>query len=111
MSTLDNYTDWTRSTAIYPDVGTGSIRALSYVGLGLAGEAGEVADKIKKLLRDGDTETLREKILDEAGDVLWYLARLAEELGTDLEGLAGRNVSKLESRKARNVLGGSGDSR
>ncbi len=103
----------TAATAVYPECGTGSILALAYVGLGL-GESGELQGKIKKILRDDGgivTPEKREAILAEAGDVLWYLARIADELDSSLELVAQSNLDKLSSRKERNVLTGSGDER
>ncbi len=100
-------------TAIYPEVGTGSMLALAYVGLGL-GEAGEVQGKIKKILRDDNgvvSDAKREAILAEVGDLLWYAARVVDELDSSLELVAEGNLHKLNSRKERGVLGGSGDER
>lgn len=102
------------NTARYPEVGTGSIGAITYPVLGLNGEAGEVAEKVKKIIRDKDgvlDQTDVDEILKEAGDVLWYLASLASELGYSLEEVAKRNIEKLSSRKERGVLSGSGDNR
>jgi NTP pyrophosphatase (non-canonical NTP hydrolase) len=107
----NKYQEWTLSTAIYPDAGEGTLAALTYCCLGLVGEAGEVADKAKKLLRDGDTTDRRTAVLQELSDVCWYIARVADELGMDLEELMDYNKQKLESRKERGVLGGSGDNR
>lgn len=111
MNHLDEYQDWTDTTAVYPDAGDGSLRALSYVGLGLAGEAGEIANKLKKLVRDGDDTDRRHEIAVELGDVLWYVARLATELGFPLDDIAEVNMAKLNSRAARGALQGSGDDR
>lgn len=111
--TFFEYQIRTEDTANYPGSGGGKIDALSYVGLGL-GEAGEVQGKIKKILRDDDgivTQEKREEIGKEIGDVLWYLARLAEELNYELGDLAQQNLEKLESRKKRGVIAGSGDNR
>lgn len=108
-----DYQDATRETAIYPEAGTGSILALAYVGLGL-GEAGEIQGKIKKILRDSNgqvSKKAKEAILAEAGDLVWYLARLFDELETTFEDVAQANVDKLFDRKDRGVLGGSGDNR
>jgi NTP pyrophosphatase (non-canonical NTP hydrolase) len=97
-------------TARYPRVGANPI----YPTLGLCGESGEVADKVKKVLRDRDgifdADTLRSLAL-ELGDVLWYVSQLATELGLSLEEIAEANLAKLASRAERNVIGGSGDQR
>lgn len=86
---LNHYRRATRSTAIYPEAQTSSDLAVTYCLLGLANEAGEVAGKIKKALRDDDlagtgrlTPQRREEVLAECGDVLWYLVRLTDETGT-----------------------------
>jgi len=109
MDFLD-YQRGTSETAIYPGAGTQSLPAVSYTILGLVGEAGEIANKFKKVLRDGRVDILKD-LPDELGDVLWYMARLAEELGTTLDDVAAHNLKKLQSRKERNVLSGSGDNR
>jgi len=109
--TFDEYQRFTHETAVYPYVGSGHTTALAYLGLGLAGEAGEVANKIKKLIRDGDDPEMRHQIRTELGDVIWYLARLSDELGTSLKAVAASNRLKLQSRKDRGVIGGSGDHR
>lgn len=111
MQLFDAYQGWTKSTAVYPDADEGRVLAVVYTALGLAGEAGEIANKAKKLLRDGDSFKLRNDIRDELGDVLWYLARLTDELGVELSNVAHNNREKLESRKDRGVIGGSGDNR
>lgn len=101
-------------TAIYPDAGEGTADAISYVVLGLVGEAGEVANKFKKVLRDQDGDMTDKNVEDfaaEVGDVLWYCARMAEELGFDLGVIAENNIEKLQSRKSRNMLQGAGDNR
>jgi NTP pyrophosphatase (non-canonical NTP hydrolase) len=78
----------------------------------LAGEAGEVADKIKKMLRDKiDSPEYREQVMLELGDVLWYAAVLASDLGYDLETVANRNLEKLQGRQKRGTLHGTGDNR
>lgn len=105
----NSYQQWTISTAIYPCAGTGNDSELSYLALGLNGEAGEVADKIKKHLRDGKLDI--GGIIYELGDVCWYVARLADSLGYSLEDILTINNAKLESRKTRDVLTGSGDAR
>lgn len=107
--TLDEYQAEALKTAIYP-----TESGIVYPVLGLAGESGEVADKVKKTIRDRggefDAETRRE-IAKEAGDVLWYLAALARELGMTLGELAELNLAKIRSRAARGALHGSGDNR
>lgn len=85
-----------------------------YPALGLGNEAGEVQGKIKKVLRDNGGEFTGEavnNIADEIGDVLWYCAALAEDLGFTLDEIAKRNIDKLTSRRERGVIQGSGDNR
>jgi NTP pyrophosphatase (non-canonical NTP hydrolase) len=111
--TFNDYQSATESTANYPESGTGSVMALAYVGLGL-GECGEFQGKITKILRDDNGIVTLEKareIRKELGDVLWYVARASEELGYHLDDIAQENLDKLDDRKARGVLGGSGDNR
>jgi NTP pyrophosphatase (non-canonical NTP hydrolase) len=91
-------------TAIYPKK-----QGLAYTALGLASEAGEYAGKIKKGIRDGTFDD--KAAAAELGDVLWYVATAAHELGYDLEEIARMNVEKLKSRQNRGKLGGSGDNR
>lgn len=107
---LSDYQRRSRTTAVYPDAGDNLI----YPALGLCGEAGEAAEKVKKALRDDGgvlTEERRAALAAELGDVLWYVAQLATEAGLDLDELADANLEKLLSRKRRNVLQGSGDAR
>lgn len=85
-----------------------------YPIIGLSGEAGEVADKVKKVIRDNEGILSKETSLEiakEIGDVLWYLAVLSEELGYSLSEIARLNIDKLVSRTARNKIHGSGDNR
>ena len=106
---LSDYQKWTSETAIYP-----KNESVVYTALGLAGEAGEVANVVKKILRDDNgivTEEKQEKLKAEIGDVCWYLARLADELGLELEDILDANVFKLMDRKNRNQFRGSGDNR
>jgi NTP pyrophosphatase (non-canonical NTP hydrolase) len=85
---------------------------LVYSTLGLTGEAGELANKVKKILRgDGDEAALIAAIKEEMGDVLWYLSAMADDLGVTLDEIAAINVEKLKSRYARGVVRGSGDQR
>jgi NTP pyrophosphatase (non-canonical NTP hydrolase) len=108
--TFGEYQGRSRSTAVYPQAGANFV----YPTLGLSGEAGEVAEKVKKVLRDRggrmDDET-RAAVEKELGDVLWYVAQLATELGLELGAVAEKNLAKLASRKDRGVLTGSGDDR
>lgn len=106
---FNEYQKETRATAIYPKE-----KALEYLALGIASEAGEVAGKVKKLIRDNDgvfTEQNADSLVGELGDVLWYLAQLAELSGKELESVAIRNIQKLRSRHERGAICGSGDSR
>lgn len=88
-----------------------SARSVSYMTLGLAGEAGEIANKVKKLIRDGDSPEKRAAIAAELGDVLWYVAGLATELGVNLGDVAQANLDKLNKRAAEGKIQGSGDTR
>lgn len=92
------------STAIYPPD-----KALEYLALGLTGEAGEVAEKIKKLIRDGHLD--KEACILEVFDVLWYAIMLIRELGFSLDVAVAKGLEKLDSRKSRGVLDGNGDNR
>ena len=107
---LNDYQRESRKTALYPDVGNNPI----YPTLGLVGESGEVADKVKKILRDKNgvfDKDSREAIKFELGDVLWYISQLSSELGYELEEVAFANLQKLNSRKIRGKIQGSGDDR
>ena len=107
---LDDYQAAAQKTAVYPGKG----ESLTYPALGLNGEAGEVADKLKKVIRDhrGDLKPeTREAIGYELGDCLWYIAELAYELGYSLNTIAIMNIQKLSDRQARGKLGGEGDNR
>ena len=108
--TANDYQTATLQTAIYPNQGQNFI----YPTLGLSGEAGEVAEKVKKIIRDGDgtlTDPDREKIALELSEVCWYVAVLAYELDYTLEEIMQMNLDKLASRQKRGVLSGSGDVR
>ena len=107
---FSDYQARSRATAVYPDAGNNIV----YPALGLCGEAGETAEKVKKAIRDDGgtlTEERREAIAAELGDVLWYVAQLATEDGLELEEIAQANLDKLASRQRRAVLHGSGDDR
>jgi NTP pyrophosphatase (non-canonical NTP hydrolase) len=106
---LNDYQERIAEFAIYPEANTGSTTELSYLALGLGGESGEVLEKTKKLIRDGKFDKV--EVAKELGDVLWYLARYASAIGVSLNDIAETNVTKLASRKQRNVLTGSGDNR
>jgi len=108
--TLDEYAEKAGSTAIYPCRGANII----YPALKLAGESGEVAEKVGKMIRDDEskmTEERRQALIKEVGDVLWYCAALAHELGVPLSEIAQGNLDKLASRKERGKLTGDGDNR
>lgn len=111
--TLNEYQEMALETAIYPE----EFKVI-YPTLGITGEAGEVSDKIKKLIRDKgykggwiESDKDREDIALELGDVLWYVATLAHDIGFTLEQVAMLNYFKLQKRKEQNKLGGSGDHR
>jgi NTP pyrophosphatase (non-canonical NTP hydrolase) len=106
---LSDYQHQSRRTAEYPRDAW-----LAYPALGLAGEAGEVAEHAKKAIRDDDgtvSDERRAAMAKELGDVLWYVAQLATELGLDLDEIAKQNLEKLLSRQQRGVLNGDGDDR
>ncbi len=103
--TATEYQDNAKKTAIFPKE-----KALEYLALGLSSESGEVAGKMKKIIRD-KSKLNKQDLGAEIGDVLWYCAVLASELGLNLGKIMENNIEKLHSRKARGVLGGSGDNR
>jgi len=105
----NDYQQKTISTAIYPEAGTGSDMEIFYLSLGLTSEAGEIAGKVKKYIRDGKLDP--GAIAYELGDVAWYLARLADAMGYSFEEILQINYSKLTKRKEEGVLSGSGDYR
>lgn len=105
------YQSATAKTAIYPRKWS---VAVQYLTLGLASEAGEVAGKVKKAIRDEQGEFSKERIdaiSAEIGDVLWYCARLADEMGLDLNDIAKQNIDKLYARHDKGTLSGDGDNR
>ena len=106
MITATAYQEQAKTTAIFPPE-----RALEYLTLGLVGEAGEVANKIKKVIRDKKIFRSEVEIASEIGDVLWYCAMLADYLDTNLGKIMEDNIDKLQSRKSRGTLGGNGDRR
>jgi NTP pyrophosphatase (non-canonical NTP hydrolase) len=106
---FNKYQILSRKTAIYP-----KSAKIIYPALGLCGEAGEVAEKVKKVIRDNnsnfDNPSIGE-IMKELGDVLWYVANLASDLGLPLDEIAKLNIKKLALRQKENKLRGSGDNR
>lgn len=111
MITFEDYQRGARTTAIYPGKGEGN---WIYPALGLAGETGEICEKIKKCIRDDGgrmTDERRDLLRKELGDVLWYLATLATELGLDLQDVAEANLAKLARRQEAGTLRGDGDHR
>lgn len=103
--TFDSYQEFVKSLAVYP-----SSARIMYPCLGLAGEVGEVCEKVKKNIRDGRVLD-KEDLTKELGDVLWYLSAVALDLGISLQDIAQTNINKLTSRKERGVIHGSGDNR
>lgn len=104
---INEYQKQAAETAIYQD-------KIIYPTLGLTGEAGEIANKVKKILRDNAgeiVEDVRQNLISELGDVLWYVAALATDLKVELSEVANKNIDKLNSRKNRGVINGSGDNR
>ncbi len=103
--TFSEYQIKARQTAIYPE-------GWIYPALGLCGETGEVAEKLKKYIRDKKPiAQIREELIMELGDVLWYVANLAYEFDITLDEIAEKNIEKLFSRKKRNCICGDGDNR
>lgn len=104
---IQEYLQLTRETAIYP-----SATFLEYLTLGLASEAGEVSGVVKKYIRqDTSLDVAKEKLTKELGDVLWYWARLCDELGLNPEEVMAQNIDKLLQRKQNQTLQGDGDDR
>lgn len=104
------YQEKSRETAIYPNSGDNFI----YPTLGLSGEAGEIAEKVKKIIRDENgiiSEDKKQELAKELGDVLWYISQLASEFKLSLDDVANLNIEKLQSRKQRGKIQGSGDNR
>ena len=109
ISDLDMYQQVAKTTAIYPRE-----QAIIYPTLGLTGEAGEVANKVKKIIRDDGNkinEGLVQEISAEIGDCLWYISVLADDIGVKLSDIANSNLEKLENRKKKGTIHGSGDDR
>lgn len=107
--TLDYYQERAISTAVYPE----GVKIV-YPTLGLTGEAGEVADKVKKVYRDNNgvfSDEIKEELKKEIGDVMWYCATLSKDLGFTLREVAETNIQKLQKRRDENKIHGSGDNR
>lgn len=107
---FNEYQKESRKTAVYPNAGSDWV----YPVLGLVGEAGEIADKMKKVIRDDGniiSEEKKSEVKKELGDVLWYISQIAFELGLSLDDIAKGNIEKLSSRMDRGTLSGSGDNR
>ena len=102
---FNEYQEKATRTVSYP-----KSQAVFYPVLGLVGEAGEVANKVKKIMR-GDEDVDLLGVPDELGDVLWYLAAIATDLDVTLDDIAQENIEKLRDRRARGVIKGSGDNR
>lgn len=102
----DAYQQWTRTTVVYPRE-----EAIGYLFKGLVSEVGEVAGKLKREIRDGVLPNAKEAMVAELGDVLWYLARMLDELGVPLSHCMEVNKSKLTKRLQAGTLHGSGDAR
>lgn len=112
---IDEYMEEASRFAIYPGKGTGTKTEFSYLGLGLAGETGEVVEKIKKLIRDHPGEFPEDKFCQEMakelGDVLWYVSQLCLAIEIPMSVVLKKNLEKLADRANRHVLHGSGDNR
>ena len=119
---VSEYQLGTEETAIYREGVANAVQGgyiegwanLSYAAHGLAGEAGEISNNVKKILRDDGgfvTQDMKDKLFKEVGDCAWYISQLATELGFKLNDIMDYNLTKLASRKERGVLSGSGDDR
>ena len=107
---FNDYQKKSKETACYPK----TLRVLAYTAMGLAGETGELLNKVKKVYRDDKgrlSAARKEEIATELGDVLWYLSQIATDCGLSLKDIARGNIKKLQDRKRRGTLHGSGDSR
>lgn len=107
---FDQYQKLCKKTAVYPKIGKNFV----YPTIGLLGEAGEFANKVKKLFRDNGGKVSRENKLDlahELGDIMWYVAQVSTDLGLELSDVAQMNIEKLAQRMKENKIHGSGDNR
>lgn len=109
--TFKEYDDFIKTTAIYP-----KDKKVIYPAFGLAGEVGEIMEKLKKIMRGGgdvqniDSENI-EELKKELGDVIWYISAISSDLGFTLDDVINKNIEKLSSRKDRGVIHGEGDNR
>lgn len=106
------YQNMSKRYAVYKN--PENIPGLAYLAMGLTGEVGETANKIKKLFRDHNgqiTEESKQAIIDELGDCLWYLSQITTELGVSLDIIPLQNLAKLRKRKRDNTIQGEGDNR
>jgi len=109
ITTFEEYDKAAAVTAIYPKE-----RGMEYVTLGLVSEAGEIAGKLKKVIRDNGgvmSDEVKKELLKELGDVMWYVSAIAGELGSSTQKVAEANIDKLHSRMNRGMISGSGDNR
>ena len=107
---FDDYQKSCKKTAVYPKIG----KNFTYPTIGLMGEAGEVANKVKKIIRDDKgkiTKTRLEEVKAEMGDMMWYVAQLSTELGLKLSDVITYNLAKITKRQKENKIHGSGDNR
>lgn len=108
--TFGEYEKEAGKTALYP--GRNNLKGLNYAVLGLVGESGEIANKLKKILRgDYAISDIQHSLIAELGDVLWYVAAIAYELDVNLEDVAFKNLDKLAKRYENNTIQGEGDNR
>jgi len=108
--TFSEYQEKAKETALYPNVGNNPY----YPTLGLTGEAGEISNKVKKIMRDKDgsiDDETRDDIKKELGDVLWYVAAVASEFGLNMGDIASKNYDKLKKRQEEGKIKGNGDNR
>jgi NTP pyrophosphatase (non-canonical NTP hydrolase) len=105
MDKFVEYQEFVQSMKVYPEK-----HAIIYPALGISGESGEFAEKVKKWLR-GDGELNKEALIKELGDILWYVTSAADDLGSSLVEVINTNVIKLSARKHQGILKGSGDDR
>lgn len=103
--TIKEYHEFVKGMKVYPEK-----HAIIYPALGISGESGEIAEKVKKWLR-GDKELDKAEVVKELGDVMWYITSMADDLGYSLQDVIDMNVAKLTSRKERGVQKGDGDNR